>query len=133
MAYNMVAVWVENRRIQAHKDFNGDSEKIWNRVRNEVLNHLQCDYLVTGSWSLKASQEAANLLEPVTPEGAKGHVNIVTDARGSNGGKFGVIPAEYRWSLTSPKANAGCGAAYVFYCDNETGGYPQRTELRPRS
>lgn len=62
---------------------------------------------MTGSWSLKASPEAANLLEPLGKE----LVNVAVDAR--QDGKFRAIPPESSWRL-SPKS------AFVYYCDNET-------------
>lgn len=110
VVFNMVAFWVEKRRRLAEKEFNGDADKILERVRAEVRNDLRLDYLVTGSWSLKASQEAANLLQPLG-----GHpVNVATDAREKNGGKFGTIPSEDTWQLTPNDC------AFVYYCDNET-------------
>lgn len=60
---NLVAVWVEKRRRIAEKELGNDSEAILQRVRKELREDLRLDYLVPGS-SLKASQEAANLLEP---------------------------------------------------------------------
>ncbi|BDA43334.1 Phosphoserine aminotransferase [Coccomyxa sp. Obi] len=55
------------------------------------------DYIVTGSWSKKAAEEA----------GKYANVNIV--AKGDNKS----VPARDTWKLTP-------GAAYVHYCDNET-------------
>ena len=109
---NLVAVWVERRRRRAEKELGDSRDAILERVRKEVRNDLKLDYLVTGSWSLKASQEAANLLEPL----GKNFVNIVTDARQS-GGNFGSIPPEDTWRLTPTR---DCGSALVYYCDNET-------------
>lgn len=110
VVFNMVAVWVEKRRRQAEVECNGESDKILERVRREVRDELRLDYLVTGSWSLKASQEATALLEPL---GSK-FVNIAFDARQGNDGKFGHIPDEETWQLTPT------GSAFVYYCDNET-------------
>lgn len=110
VVFNMVAFWVEKRRRLAEKECNGDANQVLERVRAEVRNDLRLDYLVTGSWSLKASQEAAKLLQPLG-----GHpVNVATDAREQNGGKFGVIPSEDTWQLTPNDC------AFVYYCDNET-------------
>ena len=110
VVFNLVAFWVEKRRRLAEKECGGDAEKIQERVRAEIRNDLRLDYLVTGSWSLKASQEAASLLGPLG-----GHqINVAIDARKHNGGKFGVIPSEDTWQL-SPS-----GGAFVYYCDNET-------------
>ncbi|MCB1597486.1 MAG: 3-phosphoserine/phosphohydroxythreonine transaminase [Gammaproteobacteria bacterium] len=58
------------------------------------------DYLVTGSWSKKASKEAAAVRK----------VNIVADGSGSN---YMDIPARAGWKLDPD-------AAYVHYCANET-------------
>lgn len=116
VVYNMVAVWVEKRRRLAEKELGSDEEKILERVRREIQEGLRLDYIVTGSWSLKASQEAANLLEPLKNDGkAENFVSTVTDAREWNEGKFGKIPHENTWKMTSPE-----GSAFAYYCDNET-------------
>ena len=107
---NLVAVWVEKRRRVAEKELGDDQEGILRRVRKELQEDLRLDYLVTGSWSLKASQEAARLLEPL----GQGFVNVAMDAR--QNGKFGAIPPEDTWKLTSNKS------AFVYLCDNETVG-----------
>jgi phosphoserine aminotransferase len=86
VVYNLVAAYVER---------GGD-------VKNMTL-----DYLITGGWSKKAYEEAVRL--------GIGKVNVVSDARKYNGGKFGLIPAEKDWKLT-PKERC----AFVYYCDNET-------------
>lgn len=109
VVFNMVAVWVEKRRRQAQEELRDDDEAILLRVREELKKSLRLDYLVTGSWSLKASQEAAQLLEPLGQD----FVNVALDARKANGGKFGTIPPEDTWNLTPPNANAGCGSAFV--------------------
>ena len=116
VVFNMIAVWVERRRRRAESECGGDTDKVLERVRQEVRQDLRLDYLVTGSWSLKASQEAASLLEPV----GTGLVNVASDARKSNGGKFGCIPAEDSWNLTSSSQKPGKESAFVYYCDNET-------------
>ena len=113
VVFNMVAYWVERRRRRAETACNGDSDKTLERVRQEVKQDLRLDYLVTGSWSLKASQEAASLLEPVGSD----LVNIALDARKGNNGKFGTIPEDSTWSLSSKN---GGDSALVYYCDNET-------------
>ena len=106
---NLVPVWIEKRRRTAEKELGHDEDAILQRVRKELREELKLDYLVTGSWSLKASQEAANLLEPL----GKNFVNVATDGR--RDGKFGSIPPENTWKL-SPHS------AFVYYCDNETVG-----------
>ena len=119
VVFNMVAHWTEKRRRAAVRELGeGKEHAILERVRKELQEELKCDYLVTGSWSLKASQEAANLLEPLK-EGvpSRKYVNIVTDAREMNDGKFDAIPPEETWKPTPAK---GCGSAYTYYCDNET-------------
>lgn len=113
VVHNLVSVWVERRRREAEKTFGNDEEKLLERLRKEVTEELKVDYLVTGSWSLKASQEAARLI------GAK-YVNVALDARKANNGKFGRIPEEATWSLTPTKKEGGMGSAFVYLCDNET-------------
>ncbi|RDW70442.1 hypothetical protein BP5796_08839 [Coleophoma crateriformis] len=110
--YNMVGIWVEKRKQKILKELgitNGkdiSEDVIATELRKAVEEELKIDYLVTGSWSLKASQEAARLLGPE-------HVNIATDARKINDGKFGKIPEEKSWNLSR-------NPAMVYYCDNET-------------
>lgn len=72
----------------------------------QKLKDLRLDYLVTGSWSSKATQEALRLLGP-------DHVNVAIDARKSNNGKFGTIPPESTWQLSEE-------SAMVYLCENET-------------
>jgi len=109
--YNMVAVWVERRKQKILKQLGVEdskqlSENVIKELQKAVDEELKIDYLVTGSWSLKASQEAARLVGPE-------HVNIVADARKVNDGKFGKIPEESSWNLSK-------NSALVYYCDNET-------------
>jgi phosphoserine aminotransferase len=56
-------------------------------------------------WSTKASQEAVRLL------GSK-YVNVALDAKAANDGKFGKIPDESTWKLSSKPA-------MVYLCENE--------------
>ncbi|EXJ79802.1 phosphoserine aminotransferase [Capronia epimyces CBS 606.96] len=105
---NLVGAWIEKRRRKAVAELGeGKDAEVLDRVRREIEAELKVDYLVTGSWSLKASQEATRLLS------AK-YVNVAADSRKSNNGKFGKIPDEKEWKLT-PK-----GTAFTYYCDNET-------------
>ncbi|KAI1617596.1 phosphoserine aminotransferase [Exophiala viscosa] len=105
---NLVGCWIEKRRRKAVADLGeGKDAEVLERVKREIENELKVDYLVTGSWSLKASQEATRLL------GAK-FVNVAADARKSNNGKFGKIPDESEWKLTPQ------GSAFTYMCDNET-------------
>lgn len=107
---NLVCAWVEKRRRKAVQDLGeGKDAEVLERIRKEVENELKCDYLVTGSWSLKASQEAARLI------GSR-YVNVAIDARKfSKTGKFTVIPDEKEWKLSSPSSSA-----FTYLCDNET-------------
>ncbi|MCJ1464733.1 Phosphoserine transaminase [Pseudocyphellaria aurata] len=113
---NLVPVWVEKRRKRAEQQLSGDESAIVRRVKEDIQQYLRLDYLVTGSWSLKASQEAAQLLAPLGDK----IVNVALDARTSNGGAFGTIPSEDSWRLTKSQENETCGSAFVYYCDNET-------------
>lgn len=140
VVYHLVSLWVEERRKRAEEDLrvamadgkaDGDLQaSILARLRKEVDAELKLDYLVTGSWSLKASQEAARLV------GAQ-HVNVAVDAREANGGKFGVIPSEDQWKLTPKVREGGSGSALVYYCDNETvdgvefPAFPKSLEAKP--
>lgn len=119
---NLVPVWIERRRRRAEADVKKaqpDAEQaqvdelVFQRLQKEVDEELKLDYLVTGSWSLKAAQEASRMI------GSK-YVNIALDARKTNNGKFGKIPAEDSWSLTPTKKEGGKGSAFVYFCDNET-------------
>ncbi|KAF2085749.1 phosphoserine aminotransferas-like protein [Saccharata proteae CBS 121410] len=110
VVYHMISIWVEKRRAAAEKELGpGKEAEVLERLRAEVQKELRMDYLVTGSWSLKASQEAARLAGPEL-------VNVAVDARKANDGKFGKIPAEDSWKLT-PRTP---GAAFTYFCDNET-------------
>ncbi|CAK7224335.1 Phosphoserine transaminase [Sporothrix curviconia] len=115
--YNMVGAWVlrERAKLVAQGLPDDDtSPELLAALRAKVDSELRLDYLVTGSWSLKAYQEAQRLL------GAD-KVNLVADARkevdarAGNPSKFAAIPDEKTWvSKLSPNA------AMVYYCDNET-------------
>ena len=114
VVHHLVGVWIERRRCKAAKDLGDvDEGKMVERLNKEIGDSLKLDYLVTGSWSLKASQEAARLI------GAQ-YVNIAVDARKANHGKFGKIPEESTWTLSPTKKEGGSGSALVYYCDNET-------------
>lgn len=100
VVYHMVSIWVARKAQEV-----GNDEA---KLREEVAK-MKLDYLVTGSWSLKASQEAARLAGPE-------HVNIVTDSRKHNEGKFGTIASA---DTFTPTASADA-TALTYYCDNET-------------
>ena len=118
VVHNLVPVWVEKRRKKAVEELGeGKEAEVVEKVKRDIKELLSVDYLVTGSWSLKASQEAANLLEPL---GCR-KVNVALDARKANGGKFGKIPDEGTWTLSGVLEHDGVpGAAFVYFCDNET-------------
>ncbi|KKY24352.1 putative phosphoserine aminotransferase [Phaeomoniella chlamydospora] len=126
VVHNLVGVWIERRRQKAIKELEAAAnsgaepadqaqmeEWLVPRLKREIEEELKLDYIVTGSWSLKASQEASRLV------GDK-HVNVAINAKKANGGKFGSIPPESEWSLTPTKKEGGTGSAFVYYCDNET-------------
>ncbi|RKF80648.1 Phosphoserine aminotransferase [Golovinomyces cichoracearum] len=117
--YNFIAIWIAKKKqrilkeIRRERDtsshqFSAEEEEdlVLERLREVASKELILDYLVTGSWSLKASQEAIRLLGPE-------HVNVATDTREINHGKFGRLTPESSWNLSRD-------AAMVYYCDNET-------------
>lgn len=110
--YHFVGVWVERRKQKILKDLGITEGKeisedvIAKELQKAVEEELKVDYLVTGSWSLKASQEATRLIGPE-------YVNVAVDARNDNDGKFGKIPDSKSWKLSK-------NPAMVYYCDNET-------------
>ena len=110
---NLVGVWVERRRRKIAATVT-DEDAVAAELKKQVEEELKLDYLVTGSWSQKAQQEATRLV------GEK-YVNVALDAKKANGGKFGTIPAEDTWKLTPTKKEGGKAApAFVYFCDNET-------------
>jgi phosphoserine aminotransferase len=104
--YNLLGAWVTRTQQQAASQAGGDEAKVTEILQKQVATELKLDYIVTGSWSLKAYQEACRLLGPE-------YVNLVADARTINDKKFGKIPDESTWNLSKD-------AAMVYYCDNET-------------
>lgn len=66
----------------------------------------KCGYLVTGSWSQKAYEEAKRLRLPA---------EVIFNAKDFNNGKFGKIPNENEWCN-----NLQGDYAYVYLCENET-------------
>jgi len=83
LVFNLVAVWIESRRRRiADQEFGHDEAKVLQRVRKEVREDLRLDCNVAGLWSFRASEEAANLLEPLKEAETSRHLlNIVIDAR----------------------------------------------------
>jgi len=65
------------------------------------------DYVVTGSWSKKAAEEARRL--------GGGTVNVVADGRqfSSDGKSFDNIPPHNEWKMSAKPA-------FIYYCENET-------------
>ncbi|KAG7876193.1 hypothetical protein KL938_004583 [Ogataea parapolymorpha] len=63
-------------------------------------------YVVTGSWSKKAAEEATRL--GFNPD-------IVLDSKKVDG-KFGTIPGTEKWSIPQDLSNT----SYLYFCDNET-------------
>ncbi|KAK8249294.1 pyridoxal phosphate-dependent transferase [Phyllosticta capitalensis] len=107
VVYNLVARWVEKRRLRIVAELGeGKDAEVLEKLKTAVRDELRLDYLVTGSWSLKASQEAARLV-------GKNQVNVAVDARKANDGKFGKIPSEAEWKPSSRPA-------FTYFCDNET-------------
>ncbi|KAF9170055.1 hypothetical protein BGX21_007173 [Mortierella sp. AD011] len=78
---------------------------------------IPVDYIVTGSWSAKAAEEAKRL-------GA--NVRVICDAKKALGG-FKGIPEESTWKTSDPQGElrtadraSGQTPAFLYYCDNET-------------
>ena len=110
--YHMVSIWVAKqwKHLKEHKFLGLEEKVVVDGLRDLVEEKMKLDYFVTGSWSLKASQEAARLV-------GQEKVNIVTDSRKHReNGKFGVIPGKDSWVQTQDEAD--CVLSY--YCDNET-------------
>lgn len=106
--YNLVGAWVARQHAALVKASPGSDEAtIVAALRQKVETDLKLDYIVTGSWSLKAYQEAVRLL-------GLEYVNLAADAREANSGKFGKMPDQSTWKLSKD-------AALVYFCDNETG------------
>ncbi|KAH9907846.1 phosphoserine aminotransferase [Xylariomycetidae sp. FL2044] len=106
--YNFVGAWVTRKLQNILGDSKGDTTdpEAIKQLKEAVDRDLKIDYLITGGWSHKASVEAERLF-------GSEHVNIATDSRKTNGGKFGTIPDESTWKLSKDPA-------LVYFCDNET-------------
>ena len=109
--YHMVSLWVARQwhHLKNYKLLGLEEIAVDDGLRDTVEQKMKLDYLVTGSWSLKASQEAARLI-------GSEKINIVTDARKHRDGKFGVIPSQDTWTQTQEEADC----VLTYYCDNET-------------
>ncbi|GJJ78131.1 phosphoserine aminotransferase [Entomortierella parvispora] len=97
VVYNLLA-W-RHRQNKAEKGEAGQGD--WRAI--------PVDYVVSGSWSAKAVEEAQRL-------GA--NVRVVCDAKKALGG-FKGIPAESTW-VRSTDPTLDSKPAYLYYCDNET-------------
>lgn len=83
-------------------------------LKDEVIG----EYVVTGSWSLKAAEEGERM-------GAK--AKTIIDGRKFGSGKFKDIPRLNEWNLEGHSSNTSTTStnssrppAFVYYCDNET-------------
>lgn len=90
------------------------SAAIYNLLARHTLLHpnlkqedRKMDYILTGSWSKKASDEARRL--------GGGAVNIVADGRkfSADGKSFDNIPPHAEWKISDKPA-------FIYYCENET-------------
>lgn len=83
----------------------------WHRIRYPDIPDSErvMDYVVTGSWSKKAAEEARRLC------GGGAKVNVVVDGRktSKDGKSYDNIPPADQWTFSS-------SPAFVYYCDNET-------------
>jgi len=100
VVYNLLGYWVQSQLAANNNDLT---------AVQRAIKSAKVDYLLTGSWSKKATEEAQRLL------GEK-HVNIATDSRNLlSTKKFGSIAAETEWTLTPAESSI-----FTYYCDNET-------------
>ncbi|RYP51192.1 hypothetical protein DL769_010851 [Monosporascus sp. CRB-8-3] len=95
VVYHLVGAWVQRKKDELIEALFGgkseeeiDQDELVAELKKSVQSEMKLDYLITGSWSLKAYQEAIRLL-------GQDHVNVVTDSRAiNNSGKFGKIAEE---------------------------------------
>ncbi|KAB8416328.1 hypothetical protein FH972_024848 [Carpinus fangiana] len=124
VVFHMVSIWVERARQSMEKQWANDdtmknaSEHERTQALKSIINTtMKLNYLVTGSWSLKASQEAARLI-------GQEHVSIASDSRTLRDGKFGGIAQESDWHLRHPVSTGVLPElrtpALTWMCDNET-------------
>jgi len=100
VVYNLVGYWVQSQLEQN----GGELEAV-----RAKLDDVKAEYLVTGSWSKKAVEEAVRLL-------GEEHVSIATDSRkASESKRFGHIAPEDSWALQEKEKSI-----FAYYCDNET-------------
>jgi len=60
-AQNLCAAWVQRRLLQIEKEGGSEDERS-KKLQRAVADELKLDYIVTGSWSQKASEEAVSRL-----------------------------------------------------------------------
>ncbi|GAA5884215.1 hypothetical protein JCM16303_002412 [Sporobolomyces ruberrimus] len=84
----------------------------WYRIKHQMKPEepVEAEYVVTGSWSKKAAEEAERL--GVT-------VDKVVDGKKFGGGKFKGIPPVSEWNISQREEHSR-SPAFVYYCDNET-------------
>ena len=90
------------------------------------LDERRLEYVLTGSWSKKAMEEAKRLCDG--PKGVGGDVRVAVDARtlSKDGKTFDNIPphAEYQFSQYTAASIVHLRAppppALIYYCENET-------------
>lgn len=89
----------------------------WYRLKHQLGKEEEVvgEYVVTGSWSLKAAEEGGRM-------GA--NAKIIVDGRKLGGGKFKDIPQLDQWDLAAHSQTSTSTStrppAFVYYCDNET-------------
>lgn len=87
----------------------------WYRLKHQCAptDAVSAEYVVTGSWSIKAAEEGARM-------GAQ--AKMIADGRIEGHGKFTGVPMLSEWdtSASRPAAPASGRPAFVYYCDNET-------------
>lgn len=85
------------------------------KIKNKTSKMPRVEYIVSGSWSLKALGEAKRLGY---------NVSMLVDGRvGSKDGKtFGekLLPSESEWNWTPDTTDPQELPAFVYYCSNET-------------
>lgn len=57
-AQNLCAAWVQRRHAQIQEEGSLNEEESAKKLKQVVDSELKLDYIVTGSWSQKASEEA---------------------------------------------------------------------------
>lgn len=83
------------------------------RLKHQLAPEEQVvgEYVVTGSWSLKAAEEGARM-------GAVSRT--IVDGRTHGDGMFTSIPPVSSWDLASAAIEDARLPAFVYYCENET-------------